>query len=429
MNSAQPPISAARSAGVSRQTGTLMRRSRFSLSMSVHVVLIVLAGLIWWIARDMVSITSKLDDASRLRFVLSDDLKDQWRIVSETTMPVTLEVTGPTKRINDFAREMDANPGRYSFSYRITQADLPSSPAPRRQAAIRLNVDEIARRAEGSPPAELIIKPLAGDRVYEVVLEPFVTKLAFVDITGGVVGDVPGYGVSASVSADWQLQVHGPLSKVDAISTGPGGTARLTISPPLSVPEFVQSKANAERKTREEVLGTDSRHTTSARLAATEGVEIQRLRASEPGGDAQRVEPVTQIDVELHFKQQQTHVAMDESFPVSLWLPGWLAAKHPRPRGIDLEERIPVRLHILPAQRDRFNEQNVKLVIDMSSLTVDDFKIEGPDPETGLYTAQPLTNQFYSLRISPELSYRLPGENVTVDQYIEKAGIRFEWTD
>lgn len=429
MNSAQSPISAARPAGISRQTGKHIRRSRISVGISVHVVLIVLAGLIWWIARDMVSITRKLDDASRLRFELSDDLRTRWRIVSEDTLPVTLEVTGPTKRINDFAREMDANPGRFPFRFRVTQADLPDPSSPRRQAVVRLNPDELARHAEGTVPAELNISPLAGDRVYEVVLEPFVTKPAFVDITGGVVGEIPGFSLRAAVAPDWRFQVFGPLSKVDAISTGPGDTARLTISPPLNVLEFVQSKATSERKTREEVLGPDSRHTTSARLAATEGVEIQRIRSPEPDSDANRVETVTQVDVELHFTQQQTHVAMDHSFPVSLWLPGWLLAKHPRPRGIDLEELIPVRLLILPAQRDLFNERNVKLVIDMSGLTADDFQIDGPDPETGLYVAQPLANQFYSLRISPELSYRLPGENVTADQYLEKAGIRFEWTE
>jgi hypothetical protein len=127
MNSGATTISGSRVSGVSRRTDTIRKPRALPLGFSVHVVLIVLSVLVWWIARDMVSVTQQLKDASRLRFELSEELRNEWRIIppdernldrrgaqGDVSIPNSVEVSGPTKRLNDFASELAANSGRYA---------------------------------------------------------------------------------------------------------------------------------------------------------------------------------------------------------------------------------------------------------------------------------------------------------------------------
>lgn len=62
-------------AGASRRGDTRrMGERRIGLGWSVHIVILALAVLLWWIARDMVSVTRTLTDAGRVHFTLSEEL-------------------------------------------------------------------------------------------------------------------------------------------------------------------------------------------------------------------------------------------------------------------------------------------------------------------------------------------------------------------
>src|SRR5690606_29859044 len=107
---------------------------------SVHVVIAGLAVLLWGIARDMVVDTRTLQDTGRVRFELADDIEGQWRIFSQETTSVHLEVSGPIAEINKFAGALDQNPGRFAYRYEIAATDIANLPVNSRQQ-VTLTVD------------------------------------------------------------------------------------------------------------------------------------------------------------------------------------------------------------------------------------------------------------------------------------------------
>ncbi|MCC7508955.1 MAG: hypothetical protein IT464_06240 [Planctomycetes bacterium] len=425
MSTGATTVSGSRPANASRRGDTRVAARRLPINISVHVVLITLAVLVWWIARDMVSVTRTLRDASRLKFELSEELKADWRVTSALIVPVSLDVTGPTKRINEFASELDANPGRYSFSYRIDPENLPPDAGSKRVVVVRVDLLQLKPSAEGGAPAELNIRPLTGDRAYEVTLEAYVTRRAYVDLSTSVVGEVSGYTWKARIAPDTQLQVRGPASKLDTIM-GANDMARLTISK-LDVGEFISNKSITLNKPIDEVLGQDSKHSTIASLVPREDVVFQQVIASESPGGTSKVQTATQVAVEIHFTRQQDFVQVDSRFPVNVLLPNWLVQRGARVR--DLEDDLQVTLRVLASQRANFTERNVRVVIDLSQMKDTDFTIEEPEGGVGLFRAKPKTQLYYSLIINRErLTPKYPGEGITDERYLQVSGLSLEWT-
>src|SRR5690606_25232733 len=108
----------------------------------------------------------------------------------------------------------------------ITANDLPTGAGTPRPVTLRVDMTRVRPSPESEAPAELVIETLKEDRVYQVVVEPFVTREAYVDVAEGILGKVPGYTCTPLVPAGTQLQVHGPLSRVEALG-GRDGKARL----------------------------------------------------------------------------------------------------------------------------------------------------------------------------------------------------------
>lgn len=419
-------ISGAKAPAASRRGETRAVQRRLPLNITVHVVLITLAVLVWWIARDMVSVTRTLRDSSRLKYELAEELKNDWRISSAQIVPVSLDVSGPTKRINDFASELDDNPGRYSFLYRIEPDNLPPDARGKKQVTIRVDLSRLPANAEGGIPAELNIRPLTGDKVYEVTLEAFVTRRAWVDLSTNVVGGVPGYQWKASVPADTQLQVRGPAGKVDAL-TGANEMVRLVISR-LDVGEFAANKAATLNRPVEEVLGQDSKHSTIVSLVPREDIAVQQVIPSEAPGGASRAQPATQVAVEIHFTREQDFIRVEGRFRVNVLLPNWLVQKGARVR--DIENELPVTLRVLSSQRANFTDRNLRVVVDLSQMSESDFLIEAPDGGVGRFVAKPRPQMYYSLLINRErLTVRYPGEGVTDERYLQVSGLSIEWTE
>lgn len=419
-------ISGSKAPAASRRADTRTTTRRLPVNISVHVVLITLAVLVWWIARDMVAVTRTLRDASRLKYELSEELRSDWRIATAQVVPVSLDVSGPTKRINDFASELDDNPGRYSFLFRIEPDNLPTDARGKKQVTIRVDLARLPPNAEGGAPAELEIRPLTGDKVYEVTLEAYVTRRAWVDIGANVVGTVPGYQWKASVPADTHLQVRGPAGKVDAL-TGANDLVRLVISR-LDVAEFAANKAATLNKPVDDVLGQESKHSTIASLVPREDISVQQVIPSETPGGTPRVQPATQVAIDLHFTREQDWVRVEGRFKVNVLLPNWLVQKGARVK--DLENELPVTLRVLSSQRANFTDRNLRVAVDLSHMSEQDFVIESPEGGAGRFVAKPRSQLYYSLLINRErLTVRYPGEGVTDERYLQVSGLTIEWTE
>jgi hypothetical protein len=400
----------------SRRSEAQGSRLRVPMAWTVHVFLIGLAVVIWWIARDMVSVTRSLQDSARVRVELSPELEGQWRILSSSTLPVTLEVSGPTKEINDFASELETNPGRFDFLYQITPSEVANLRAnQRQQAVLRLDFSKLADSAESPAPAELTVRPLAGDRIYQVTLERYVARPAWVDLDSGITGRISGYSYERRIQGDLEIEVFGPASQVEAI-TGDDGRARLQVAE-ARVEQLVANKASVERREERSILD-EGKLITTLPLVPVEGVQARRPDSGVP---------VQQVPVEITFMVLQNYVDVRGDFPVSVTLPGWLVQRGAVVRGLPSE--LTVELEVLNNQRGNFNRQNVEVVLDLSHLTPDDVSVETPESVPGLHRAK-ASLQHYRLRINRDrLTYRFKNPDVTTDRYYPITEVTIEWTE
>jgi len=390
---------------------------RIPLGWTVHIILIVLALVIWWIARDMVSITRSMKDSTRVRFELSAELEGKWRIASADTMPVTLEIAGPTKEINKFASELESNPGRYGFVYQISAADVAGLRVNQReQATLRIDFNRLADSTDSTAPAELKVTPLAGDRIYQVVLERYVARPAWVDLESGITGRISGYSFDRRIQGNLDIEVFGPASLVEAI-TGEDGRARLQVAE-VTVSQLVANKATLERREERSILMEDGHLITTLQLLPVEGVQVRRAES----GVA-----VHQVPVEITFTVLQNYVDVRGQFPVNVVMPNWLAQRGAVVR--DLPGELNVELEVLNNQKQNFNKQNVSVLLDLSALTPNDVIIETPEGAPNQRRAK-ASLLYYRLLINRErLTFRFKNPDVTVDRYIPITEVIIEWTE
>ncbi len=386
MNSGATTISGARASGVSRRTDTIRKPKALPLGISVHVVLIVLSVLVWWIARGQVTETQRLEDYSRLRFELADELRGQWRIMppgdrsgrgpaADNSIPITVEVSGPARRLNDFANELRENPGRYMYVCRIASSDIPAGAAAAgRPITLEIGRDDIRVSDDSKQPAELDVVAVTGEKVV-VELEPYVTRPAVVDLSasGGIVGKVPGYAHKISVVPGTELKVRGPLSRIEQLG-GTATEAKLALQR-LDVGETINIRRTNENKTIEQLLSQEAKLTVSAAFAVRD--EITVLQVTKPADGEPGTEPVTHVNLEFHFTKEQDTVPLQQTFPVQVLLPAWLQDYSVRPTG-GIQKELKVELLVAKGQQDRFNEENVRVIVDLGALKPEDFDFNPP---------------------------------------------------
>jgi hypothetical protein len=350
---------------------------------------------------------------------LSEELRGEWKILGAESVAVSIEAKGPAKKLNKFASELAANPGRYGFVFRVSRADIPADSVTRRQIVLNVDLEKLKATAEGGEPAELFIRPITGDKVYQVTLEAYVTKPAYVDLSTGISGTIPGYEYDKSIPPDTLLQVRGPASKVEGLG-GTADHARLAVR--LDVADFINNRTATDRKTVADLLGQERRLTTTASIVPREDIVVQQVGRPEPGG-AQRVEVINQVAVELLFTREQLYVQQRGRFLVQVYEPRWLKERRGGVRLQDIE--LEVKLEVLASQKDLFNDDNVTVVIDIEDLTESDFEID--TSQQGRVTARPLQQPYYRLIIDPKLSFKLP-EGVKPEQYVQVlTGLMLEW--
>ena len=424
--SGQTSVSGVRSSNASRRGDTRRsERRRIGLSWGVHIVILALAVLLWWIARDMVSVTRTLTDAGRVHFTLSEELSGKWRVFSESELPISLEVGGPTKEINDFANGLEQSPGRFAYEYEISPADLANLEVnTRRQVKLTVDLRRVEATGEAVPPPELNVRPQAESRVFEVVLEEYVQRDAYIDLGESAKGQIQvnlnregrqetrSFSYTAEVE-NKNIEVFGPFSLVNE-RTDQFGNARLRMS--IDARQALENFARTERKPIEEVLRREV--VSVVPLVPIEGVIVR---------SAETNRPLTEIAVRLKYDRLQDYVQVTRDFPVEVVLPNWLAQKSARVE--NLPSFVKVDMKVLSSQQTSFTENNVHVRLDLSSLQRNDLANVEAIEGSALKRAKVL-NWYYSLEINTDrLTYEFVSDIVTAEQYLPVGEISIVWSD
>lgn len=408
-------------------------RKRFQLGWIVHLFILILAALLWWIARDMVSVTKTLNEAGRVRFEVSDELKDDWRVMSGSELSVTLEASGPTKEINDFATELDQSPGRFAYRYVITSGDIENLRVnSRNQVTLNADIRKFQATGESVAPPELNVRPLlSGDARFVVVLERYITRPAQIELGASKTGEVQvqndsgqmeAWTFEASEKLDTPINVYGPASQVDSI-TDAEGVAHPKVS--IDATQMLQNLAETSGKsTLSLVSGPDI--ITTLPIVPTPMVEVREDADNRRDG-APIV--VAQVPVAFHFTRLQNYENVSDNFPVNVVLPNWLARMGARVE--NLATTLQVDMKVLRGQIHNFspNTNNVKVMLNLSSLKQQDVEIEtieGTDQKRIV-----VTNAYYSLDVNTErLTYKFASDLVTPAQYLPiSEEISIVWTE
>lgn len=414
-------------AGASRRGDTRrMGERRIGLGWSVHIVILALAVLLWWIARDMVSVTRTLTDAGRVHFTLSEELTGKWRVYSERQVPISLEVSGPTSEINDFASGLETSPGRFAYDYEISAADLANLQVnSRRQVTLQVDLRRVEATGEAVAPPELTVRPQADNRVFEVVLEEYVEKPAAFSLGDKSRGQIQvtlqregraetrSFTYTAEVEIK-NVEVYGPFSLVDDLLAGSSDNALLEMA--IDARQALENFARTERAPIEEVLRRDV--VSVVPLVPIEGVTVRSM-------DSKR--PVTEVPVRIRYERQQDYVQVSRDFPVQVIFPNWLAQRSSRVE--NLPTLVKVDMKVLSSQQSSFNETNVQVRLDLSGLARNDLtgieSIEG----TSMKRVK-LLNLYYSLAINTDrITYEFVSDRVTAEQYLPIGEITIVWTE
>jgi hypothetical protein len=417
---ANTSVSGMRSPGGSRRGTDTARLSKgiSGGSVTVHIIILGLAVLLWWIARDMVSVSQQLDNAGRVRFELSEELRGQWKVFSQAVVPVSLDVSGPTKEINDFAAELDQNPGRFAYRYEITPEDIANLPInSRQQVTLTLDIRRLEATSEAVAPPELRVRPVgAGEKggVFNVTLERYIERAAYVDLGATSKGQIQidlnrgdgrketrAYTYAADAKLDKEIRMWGPASLVEANSDA-NGQGRLKVS--IDAKQALENFAKSKDLSVEQVLDQGSL-VSNVQLIPIEGIMIR---------DAQRIE-VAFVNVRIVYTRLQDYVPVNGDFPVEPIFPNWLAKRQAYVE--DLPATIRVDMRVLNSQTAAFlSGENVRVRLDLSRLDRNELNVESVEG-SNLKRAKVL-NWFYSLDINTErLTYEFANENVTAGQY------------
>jgi len=396
--------------GVKAPTTSTRRDSRegrgaMGGAIPAHIIILALACVLWWIARDMVSVTRTLRDNASVKFYLDQPLEGQWRIVSPETLPISLDVSGPTKEINQFASQLEANHG-FGYRYLINASDLENlQPNARHQVTLQVDLRKFERAGEVTAPVELQIKPVAGERTYQVTLEQYIPRQVAVDLQSSVTGRIEGYSFTQRVQPEFDIEVFGPAGGVEAI-TNPAGKAVLQVAS-FDINLILSNKGRIEGKSVETLL-KQGNLVANLQLVQVEGLVTRRRGQSLP---------IAEVPVEFTFVELQDFAPVSGDLPVSVLLPNWLAQK--RSLSMNVAKSLPVELKVLSSQRENFATA-VRVVIDIAQIKEAEQPIEtpaggGPGPRR-----LKLTNIYYSLLVQRDKLTVKPFDNpkVTLDTYL-----------
>ncbi len=383
----------------------------------VHIVLLLVACVVWWIASDMVNVERRLKDACTVQFDLDKSLEGQWRIVSDSRVKIGLDVEGPTKEINDFAGGLESQRIPFRYLYVVSADDVKNlePDVATSRATLVVKMDDLKRDNESSVPTELKVAPVGRESGFQIVLERFITRPASVDLKAGITGNIAGWRYTAKVQDGFALNVRGPASEVERLRKL-DGHVHVQINP-TDVSMILQTKARVEERTIEEILNTGVT-LANIQLSPVEDVEFMK-----PDGNTM----VAQVPVEFHFEQLQDYTTVSGEFPVSVILPNWLLQKGAKVVG--LARTLPIELEILRSQQPAFNDRNINIRIDLSGVRRADLTINEPEDAGPGPRSTRITNVYYSLHMNRDkLTWRFKNPSVTAEQYLP-VEVEVVWTE
>ncbi|MHC4839538.1 MAG: hypothetical protein ACYTDT_01070 [Planctomycetota bacterium] len=399
----QTTVSGVRVASFSRQEEPVSTGGR-RLEFVAHFFLVLLALAIWWIARDMVSVERQLQSAAQVQVKLDPKLENVWQIVGEDSFRISLKVDGPNREINQFESSIEQNPAYHSYGYDIEPGDLTGVGDTEERVTIKLDLRHMNLSGDGSGHSELKVQPIISEGEYTVTLERFVTRKAHVDLTAGISGEIGGFAFDPVLERDFEVEVFGPASRVNAVVGGRGLPVLLVNA---DINQVLQTIARLEDKTIDEILQL-GQILTSLPLTPIEG-----LTARKAGGK----DEIAQVNVQISFTELQNYVPASHSFPVDVKMPNWLIRKGARI--LELPETIPVGLLVLSTQKIDFNEKYVKVVIDLSGITEDSVQINGPEGGGPGRRTVRVSNLYYQLEMdTSRLTYKFENPELTADRYL-----------
>lgn len=397
--------------GVRHNTASMRQQESRPLGalLPTHLVILVLACVLWWIARDMVSVNRTLRDGAVVRFELEQELAGQWRIMpSEEEQRITLDVSGPTREINVFASELEANARRFGFQYRITALDVQRAMiTPGGEAVIEPDASRLVKADDAWAPAELTVRARGADKPMSVRLERFVVRPAVVDLDSGVRGVIPGHTYQKIVQPDFAIEVFGPASLVNRIMEG--DRAILDVGQ-VDVRSILENHAELAGTTPAAVLA-QGRFVSIVPLVPATGVEIRRV------GGAR----IAEVPVEFTIAVETNYERVTAELDVSAMLPAWTRGRR-NVQLVGLPNTYPVELRVLRAQATQENMRKfVRLYVDLTAVAAPADATERRVRVTGVY---------YSLMVDPQFTIGpFDSQRVTLQNYAEIQGLEVTWDE
>ncbi len=390
------------------------------LSPLSHIVIIGLAGLIWWIARGMVAQTVTLENSAVVKFTLAESLRQSWAIVEpQSPATVSIDVSGPSAEVSKFAGLLAANRDAFGYVYVIKPSDIESF-RPEGSSFYTFEQDLAEFRetgVESIKPAEVKILAPAPGRMQTIRIEPIVSRTALIEVRNQVMGDVPGFTVNVTVQAGFELEVSGPAGRVREISNAEGLPELRIVK--VDVAQLLKTKAQGDGKNREQIL--QDGFTELLDLVSADGVSVRRK-----GADA----VVSQVPVRFTFDAQLDYAeAPERDIPVSVRMPAWMIERGVRVEGVPRTKKVVMQ--VLRRQLPDFNEANVSVVLDLSKIKFADLKnIEAPEGDGPGQRKARLNGLYFALDINTEkLTYRFLRADMTASQYVPAEEIRLVWVE
>lgn len=372
--------------GVRRSTGSIRIDAPgrgFASYVPTHVVILALACVLWWIARDMVSVNRTLNDAATVVFELDPALTGSYRLVSKDQIPISLEVSGPTREINNLVGDLQSK--SFLYRYTITKAEIEQGVrGQRNQVSFQTDAAKLQRGGEGSAPVELTIRPVSGDRGYQIVVEAFDRREATVDLAD-ITGEVQGFKVTRSLQPGLAIEVYGPTSQVDNVADETGRPVVHVVQ--ADVNEILRNRAAVDGLPVAELLAQGTL------VVPLQLVPIDFLKYRRKDASGQSIE-VTSVTVELKFQREVDDVKKEGEFPVNVIMPDWMWQK-----GVTLEnvhKTRPVDVRILKSQEEHFPDA-ISVVLDLRSLRPDDARVKVTQNGGRREYLLHVTNLYYAL--------------------------------
>lgn len=396
-----------------RESAAVAPRKRFEYI--AHFFLIVLACAIWLIASDMVSIERQLQSNAIVHLKLDPELENVWRITGKDSLEIGLKVKGPTHEINQFESSLNENPDILSYAYDIGLDDIKSlSEGGKEQVTLSLDLRRMRLSSEGTGPSELVVQPIIGEKKYTVTLERYITRKARVSLMDGISGEVSGYSFVAILQREFEVEVFGPAGRVNAVKDE-ANTPVLHVN--ADIKQILETQARLEATDIEDIL-KQGHMLISLPLMPIEGITVRKT-----GGE----DEIAQVNVQISFTELQNYVPVTRSFPVDIIMPNWLIRKGARIS--NLPESFTVELLLLVTQRIDFNDKFVQVVIDLSDVTEEGQKIEGPEDGGPGRRNITVSNVYFALVIdSSRLTYKFENPELTADRYLPTE-VKLDWTE